>query len=50
LLTSIKAQVNKREVGVKPPQFGLIIRRQPLTSEMPDLSFSQADTIVERDG
>ena len=46
----IKAQVNKRDVRVKPSQFGLIIRRQPLTSRVPDLAVFQADTIVEQDG
>ena len=45
----IKAQVNKREVRVKPSQFGLIIRRQPLTMRVPDLAVFQADTIVEQD-
>jgi Uma2 family endonuclease len=46
----IRSQVNKREVKVKIAQFGLIIRREPLTSRVPDLAVFETSTIVERDG
>src|SRR5206468_3628489 len=39
-----------REVSVKVSVFGLIIRRAPLTSRVPDLAVFERRTIVERDG
>jgi Uma2 family endonuclease len=45
----IRSQVNSREVQVIAAQFGLIIRREPLTSRVPDLAVFELSTIVERD-
>ena len=47
---SIRPQVDKRNVRVKCTGFGLIIRRQPLTSRVPDLAMFHTNTIVEQDG
>jgi Uma2 family endonuclease len=44
------AQVDDREIKVKASQFGLIIRRSPLTSRVPDLAIFEAATMVEQDG
>jgi Uma2 family endonuclease len=44
------AQVDDREIKVKASQFGLIIRRSPLTSRVPDLAIFDAATMVEQDG
>jgi Uma2 family endonuclease len=50
LSVQMRLQVDPHEVKVKASQFGLIIRRQPLTSRVPDLAVFQASTIVEQDG
>jgi len=50
LVYRITQQVDGREVKVVGAQYDLIIRRQPLTARVPDISVFQADTIVERDG
>ncbi|HTX35565.1 MAG TPA: Uma2 family endonuclease [Bryobacteraceae bacterium] len=47
---AITAQVDAREVIVVPAQFGLIIRRVPLTSRVPDLAVFRTSTIEEEDG
>ena len=44
------SQVDEREVKVKASQFGLIIRKSPLTSRVPDLAIFDASTMVEQDG
>jgi Uma2 family endonuclease len=46
----IAPQVSRREVMVITAQFGLIIRRAPLTSRVPDLAVFEKSTIVEEDG
>ncbi len=46
----IEAQVDEREITVIVEQFGLIIRRAPLTSRVPDLAVFENSTIVEKDG
>jgi len=46
----IVPQVDRRDVKVKTSQFGLIVRREPLTVREPDLAVFQTSTIVERDG
>ena len=44
------SQVDERLVKVKASQFGLVIRKSPLTSRVPDLAVFDAATIVEQDG
>ena len=44
------AQVEPREVMVVAAQFGLVIRRAPLTTRVPDLAIFIKSTIVEKDG
>jgi Uma2 family endonuclease len=46
----MSSQVDWRVVAVKISQFGLIIRRQPLTTRVPDLAVFEKSTIVEEDG
>jgi Uma2 family endonuclease len=50
LFAQIRLQIDPRQIKVKASQFGLIIRRSPLTTRVPDLAVFQADTIVEQDG
>ncbi len=50
LFAQIRLQVDPREVKVKASQFGLIIRRHPLTSRVPDLAVFRAASIIEQDG
>jgi Uma2 family endonuclease len=42
--------VDEREVKVKASQFGLIIRKSPLTSRVPDLAVFDVATMVAQDG
>jgi len=42
--------VEPREVMVVAAQFGLVIRRAPLTTRVPDLAVLIKSTIVEQDG
>jgi len=46
----IRPQVDQRQVIIAISQFGLIIRREPLTSRVPDLAMFHRDSIVEQDG
>ena len=46
----LRSQANEREITVVIAEFGLVIRRYPLTSRTPDLAVFQTSTIVERDG
>ncbi len=46
----IGSQVDWQRVTVVTTQFGLIIRRAPLTSRVPDLAVFENSTIVEKDG
>ena len=50
LSTALNSQLNPLQVLVLSTSFGLIIRRSPLTTRVPDLAVFQADTIVEQDG
>ena len=47
LRRQIEAQVDEREITVIVEQFGLIIRRAPLTSRVPDLAVFENSTIRE---
>src|SRR5262245_60015805 len=46
----IREQIDKHGVKVRISLFGLVIRRQPLTTRVPDLAVFQSDTIMEQDG
>ncbi len=46
----IISQVDRNAVAVKISQIGLIIRRAPLTSRVPDLAVFERSTVVEKDG
>jgi Uma2 family endonuclease len=50
LCFQIRSQVDPKAVRVRAADFGLIIRRQPLTSHVPDLAVYERATEVERDG
>ena len=47
---ALATQLDQREALVVAATFGLIIRKQPLTSRVPDLAVFVKSTIVERDG
>ena len=47
---ALAAQVDRNEFRVVVANFGLIIRKSPLTSRVPDLAVFRKSTIVERDG
>ena len=46
----LAAQVDRRATRVKVSDFGLIVRKSPLTSRVPDLALFDRSTIVEQDG
>ncbi|MGH9673041.1 MAG: Uma2 family endonuclease, partial [Bryobacteraceae bacterium] len=50
LLFTILAQVDRKLVKVLPAEFGLIIRRDPLTSRSPDLAVFWKAGMVFKDG
>jgi Uma2 family endonuclease len=43
-------QLDRRKFRVVTTSFGLIVRKSPLTSRVPDLAVFDLSTIVERDG
>ena len=47
---ALTAQLDRREVRVTTTNFGLIIRKSPLTSRVPDLAVFRKSMIVEQDG
>ena len=47
---ALHRQVNEPEVLVVTTQFGLIIRKRPLTSRVPDLAMFVKKDVVEHDG
>ena len=47
---ALVAQLSRREVQVVNGSFGLVIRKAPLTSRIPDLAVFLKSTIVEQDG
>jgi Uma2 family endonuclease len=47
---ALAAQLDRHEFRVVVAVFGLVIRKAPLTSRVPDLAVFQKSTIVERDG
>src|SRR3974377_34148 len=50
LASQMRSQVDKYQIRVRSSQFGLIIRRSPLTTRVPDLAVFETATIVEQDG
>ena len=50
LSDALKGQVDRKAVRVVASVFGLIIRKKPLTSRVPDLAVFLKQNIVERDG
>jgi Uma2 family endonuclease len=50
LSEALKAQVDRKAVRVVGSVFGLIIRKSPLTSRVPDLAVFLKKNIVEQDG
>jgi Uma2 family endonuclease len=50
LSDALKAQVDRKAVRVVGSVFGLVIRKTPLTSRVPDLAVFLTQNIVERDG
>jgi Uma2 family endonuclease len=50
LARALDRQVNEQEVLVLTTQFGLIIRKRPLTSRVPDLAMFVKKNLVEQDG
>jgi Uma2 family endonuclease len=50
LANALGSQVDGHEVLVVITQFGLIIRKRPLTSRVPDLAMFVRKNIVEQDG
>ena len=44
------AQTDARETVVLDTSFGLVIRKAPLTSRVPDVAVFQMSTMIERDG
>jgi Uma2 family endonuclease len=47
---SLVAQTDRREVQVVVGSFGVVIRKAPLTSRVPDLAVFLKSTIIEQDG
>ena len=47
---ALRDQLEKGKILVVAAQFGLIIRKSPLTSRVPDLAVFEMETIVEQDG
>lgn len=50
LSTDLSAQLDRRRFLVLTISFGLVIRKSPLTSRVPDLAVFERGTLVERDG
>jgi Uma2 family endonuclease len=50
LRDALVAQLDRREVQVVDSSFGLVIRKAPLTSRVPDVAVFQKSMIVEQDG
>jgi Uma2 family endonuclease len=46
----IRPQTRRADVFIPISSFGLVIRREPLTTREPDLAVFKTETMVERDG
>jgi len=50
ICNALAAQTDARETVALDTSFGLVIRKAPLTSRVPDVAVFQRSTIVEQDG
>src|SRR5207302_3510842 len=50
LHTALNDQLDLHKVVVATGSFGLVIRKQPLTSRVPDLAVFELSTLIEQDG
>jgi Uma2 family endonuclease len=50
LYDALAMQLDRREIWVFASQFGLIVRKHPLTSRVPDLAVFGRSTVIEEDG
>lgn len=50
LANLLGSQINRTEIKIKISAFGLVIRRTPLTTRVPDLAMFIETNIVEQDG
>jgi Uma2 family endonuclease len=50
LTNALVAQLDRRKILALNSNFGLIIRKSPLTSRVPDIAVFDLSTIVEQDG
>ena len=46
----LKASVDRNTIQVRASTFGLVIRRDPLTTRVPDIAVSVRSQVVEQDG
>src|ERR1700733_743604 len=46
----LKAKVDRRTVQVRVSTFGLVIRREPLTTRVPDIAIFIRKNVIEQDG
>ena len=46
----LKAQVDRKTVQVRVSTFGLVIRRDPVTTRVPDIAVFIRKNVVEQDG
>jgi Uma2 family endonuclease len=46
----LKAQLDRRTVQVRVSTFGVVIRREPLTTRVPDIAVFIRSNVVEKDG
>jgi Uma2 family endonuclease len=47
---ALKSQLDRRKIRVFTTSFGLVIRREPLTTRAPDIAVFELSTLVEQDG
>jgi Uma2 family endonuclease len=50
LQSALRDQLDSKKIVVATGSFGLVIRKQPLTSRVPDLAVFELSTLVEQDG
>ena len=47
---AMRGQVDRQPIKIRISMFGLVIRKRPLTTRVPDLAVFETATLVERDG
>jgi Uma2 family endonuclease len=50
LADAMRAQVDRQRIKIRISLFGLVIRKRPLTTRVPDLAVFDTATLVEQDG